>query len=153
MEVSVNGKLVQIPERWRDDSLLFVLREALGLVGAKYGCGAGVCGACTVLVDGEAVRCCVIKPFDVKNKSITTIEGLTKENGELSTLQKVWADESVSQCGYCQAGQIMNAAALLRKTPKPTDAQIEEAFSNSLCRCGTYQRIKVAVRKASEAGR
>jgi isoquinoline 1-oxidoreductase subunit alpha len=151
MQIVINAKNYTVPQQWRDDSLLSVVREALGLSGTKYGCGVGVCGACTVLVDGEAARSCMLKPVDVVGRSIVTIEGLATAEGRLHPVQQAWIDENVSQCGYCQAGQIMNAVSLLRKNARPTDEQIDAAFANNLCRCGTQQRIRLAVRRASGA--
>ncbi len=127
--------------------LLWVLRDTLGLTGTKFGCGIAECGACTVLLDGEAVRSCQTPVKEAAARKITTIEGLSK-NGD-HPLQKAWLAEEVPQCGYCQSGQIMAAAALLAKSPKPTDAQIDEAMRGVLCRCGTYNRIKRAIRAAS----
>jgi isoquinoline 1-oxidoreductase subunit alpha len=149
MELNVNGDLRALPSLWREESLLSVLRERFGLVGTRLGCGVGVCGACTVLVDGEAARSCMLKPVDVVGRSIVTIEGLATAEGRLHPVQQAWIDENVSQCGYCQAGQIMNAVSLLRKNARPTDEQIDAAFANNLCRCGTQQRIRLAVRRAS----
>ena len=126
--------------------LLWYLRDELGLTGTKYGCGMALCGACTVHLEGEATRACVTTMQDVAGKSVVTIEGLAA-NGD-HPLQKSWLEQQVSQCGYCQGGQIMQAVALLASTPAPTDAQIDEAMSGNLCRCGTYNRIKTAIRAA-----
>ena len=126
--------------------LLWSLREHLGLTGTKYGCGIGACGACTVLVDGRAVRACVTRMSSVGGKAVTTIEGLAKD-GKLHPLQQAWIDEDVAQCGYCQAGQIMSAADLLARRPTPTDAEI--AAITNLCRCGTYPRIRRAIRRVA----
>ena len=128
--------------------LLWYLRDELGLTGTKFGCGVALCGACTVHVNGEAVRSCSIAMSDVADKSVVTIEGLDPK-GE-HPVQVAWRNVSVPQCGYCQAGQIMQAAALLKKTPAPTDKQIDEAMYGNICRCGCYQRIHVAVRNASK---
>ena len=128
--------------------LLWVLRDTLELTGTKFGCGAGLCGACTVHVDGGAVRSCFTPVSQVAGKSVTTIEGLGA-NG-LHVLQQAWIAEEVPQCGYCQTGQIMQAAALLAKTPAPTDKQIDDAMYGNICRCGCYQRIHTAVRAASK---
>jgi len=127
--------------------LLWVLRDHLDLVGAKYGCGVASCGACTVLLDQTAVRSCSLPISAIGDKSITTIEGLS-ENGD-HPLQKAWEEHDVPQCGYCQAGQIMNAAALLKSKPNPTDDDIDQAMTGNLCRCGTYLRIKAAIKTAS----
>lgn len=133
--------------------LLWVLRDSLGLKGAKFGCGAGYCGACTVHVDGAARRSCVTSLQDVEGASITTIEGLAAD-GELHPVQRAWIDEDVAQCGYCQAGQIMQAVALLDATPRPDDPQIDRSMAGILCRCGTYTRIRRAIRRAADtAGR
>jgi isoquinoline 1-oxidoreductase subunit alpha len=130
--------------------LLWVLRETLGLTGTKYGCGAGLCGACTVLLDGEPARSCQITALQAVNKPITTIEGLSTDRSH--PLQQAWLAEQVPQCGYCQSGQILTAAALLAKNPDPTDADIDRALSASLCRCGTYPRIRRAIHRAAKAG-
>jgi isoquinoline 1-oxidoreductase alpha subunit len=142
----VNGqrRAVDVPD---DMPLLWVLRDILDLKGAKFGCGAGLCGACTVHLDGEPVRACVTPASAVGSRAITTIEGLSADGSH--PLQQAWNEIDVPQCGYCQAGQIMSAAALLAKTPSPTDAQIAEAMSGNLCRCGTYTRIRAAIRKAA----
>jgi aerobic-type carbon monoxide dehydrogenase small subunit (CoxS/CutS family) len=130
--------------------LLWVLRDTLELTGTKFGCGAGLCGACTVHVDDAAVRSCSTPVSLVTGKSITTIEGLSA-NG-LHALQKAWIAEEVPQCGYCQTGQIMEAAALLAKNPQPSDDQITQAMSGNICRCGTYDRIRRAIHRAAGAG-
>ena len=133
-----------------DTPLLWVLRDSLQLTGTKYGCGAGLCGACMVHVDGAATRSCVTAVSQVAGKQITTIEGLAA-NGP-HPLQQAWIAEEVPQCGYCQSGQIMSAAAMLAKTPKPTEQQITGVMSGNLCRCGTYERIRKAIVRASNAG-
>ncbi|MBA1277902.1 MULTISPECIES: (2Fe-2S)-binding protein [Pseudomonadaceae] len=131
-----------------DTPLLWVLRDVLGLTGTKYGCGAALCGACTVHVDGAAIRSCVTPVEDAVGKTITTIEGVTaSEEGQ--ALQQAWLDVDVVQCGYCQPGQIMSAAALLAQTPSPTDEQIRNGMAGNICRCGTYERIHTAVKQAS----
>jgi isoquinoline 1-oxidoreductase alpha subunit len=127
--------------------LLWFLRDKLEYTGTKFGCGMGLCGACTVHLDGEAVRSCVMPMAAVMGKSITTIEGLS-ESGD-HPLQKAWLDNKVPQCGYCQAGQIMNAASFLAKNPKPSSADIDNAMQGNICRCGTYQRIKQAISDAA----
>ncbi len=143
---TLNGKPVQVDVSPKTP-LLWVLRDTLGATGTKFGCGAGLCGACTVHVGGEATRSCLTDVGTVEGKSITTIEGLGK--GKLHVLQEAWLAEDVSQCGYCQPGQIMSAAALLATRPHPTDAEIDDALSGNLCRCGTYPRIRAAVRRAA----
>jgi isoquinoline 1-oxidoreductase alpha subunit len=142
----VNGRSagVNVPA---DMPLLWVIRDVLGLHGSKYGCGIGVCGACTVHVNGNAVRSCTTPIASVGGKKVTTIEGLSR-NGNHS-LQRAWTELDVSQCGYCQSGQIMSAAALLAKHPNPSDRQIGEAMDGNLCRCGTYLRIRQAIHKAT----
>jgi aerobic-type carbon monoxide dehydrogenase small subunit (CoxS/CutS family) len=146
IQLKVNGAMrsVDVPP---DVPLLWVLREELGLTGTKFGCGMALCGACTVHVDGAAVRSCVTPVGEVEGKNITTIEGLG-QNG-LHPLQVAWMEENVPQCGYCQAGQLMSAAALLRVKPKPTDEDIDAVMSANLCRCGMYQRIRRAIHKAA----
>ena len=128
--------------------LLWVLRDTLGLTGTKYGCGMALCGACTVHVNGQPMRACATPISSVAGKSITTIEGLSADNSH--PVQRAWIEEDVPQCGYCQSGQIMTAAALLAKTAAPTDADIDEAMHNIICRCGTYQAIRRAVHLAAE---
>ena len=127
--------------------MLWVLRDHLNLVGTKFGCGIAQCGACTIHLNGEAVRSCITFISEVGNKEITTIEGLS-ENGD-HPLQQAWIEHDVPQCGYCQSGQIMTAAALLKKNPHPSDTEIEEAMNGNICRCGTYTRIKKAIKTAS----
>ncbi len=148
MLLKVNGLSLEVPAEWQDESLLNVLREALGLVGTKFGCGAGLCGACTVLIDGEAVRSCLVPVKNVGAAAVTTIEGLSA-SGVLHPVQQAWLDAAVPQCGYCQAGQIMGTVALLRRTPQPDDSQIDSALAGHLCRCGTQQRIRQAVKLAA----
>jgi isoquinoline 1-oxidoreductase alpha subunit len=128
--------------------LLWVLRDLLGFTGTKFSCGVGLCGACTVLIDGTPTRSCVTPVEDMVGKDIVTIEGLSQDVSH--PLQEAWLVENVSQCGYCQPGQIMSAAALLKNTPHPTDAQIDAAMGDVLCRCGTYQRIRKAIHRAAE---
>lgn len=128
--------------------LLWVLRDHLDLVGTKYGCGVGSCGACTVLLNDNAIRSCSMPISAIGDQSITTIEGLSEKGDH--PLQQAWEEHDVPQCGYCQAGQIMNAAALLKATPKPTDEDIDTAMTGNLCRCGTYLRIKAAIKTAAD---
>ncbi len=145
-KLTVNGKPYSV-EAAPDTPLLWVLRDHLHLTGTKFGCGLGVCGSCTVHLDGEPTRSCQTPVSQVGDKKVTTIEGLAA-----GKVQQAWIAEQVPQCGYCQSGQIMTAAALLAKTPKPTDAQIDEAMSPILCRCGTYQRIRAAIHRAAQGG-
>lgn len=129
--------------------LLWVLRDLLEFTGTKFGCGMGLCGACTVLIDDEPVRSCITPVSKVTGKSIATIEGLSEDASH--PVQAAWLEEKVVQCGYCQAGQIMNAVALLKKNPNPSDSDIDDAMKNSFCRCGTYQRVRAAIHRAAEA--
>ena len=145
----VNGEMFTV-DASSEMPLLWVLRDSLGLTGTKYGCGQGICGSCTVHVDGAAVRSCITPLSAVIGKIITTIEGLS-ENGD-HPLQQAWLVERVSQCGYCQPGQLMAAAALLFNNPLPTDSEIDAAMSGVLCRCGTYQRIRSAIHRAASTG-
>jgi isoquinoline 1-oxidoreductase alpha subunit len=146
-QLNINRKLTTADVS-ADTPLLWVLRDILDLKGAKYGCGIGLCGACTVLMDGRAIRSC-ITPVSNATGNIVTIEGLA-ENGKLHVLQQTWIDLDVPQCGYCQGGQILSAVALLSQHPKPTDAQIEEGMNGNLCRCATYNRIRAAIHQAAE---
>jgi len=146
--VSVNGRFHDIDVD-PDTPLLWVLRDVIGLMGTKYGCGIGQCGACTVHVDGTPIRSCSLPLRAITGKAITTIEGLP-ENGTLHKVQQAWLDLDVPQCGYCQSGMIMAVAALLRQKSKPTDAEIDAAITN-ICRCGTYQRIRAAIHAAAGA--
>jgi isoquinoline 1-oxidoreductase subunit alpha len=146
-DLQVNGKKYTI-EAEAQMPLLWALRDLIGLTGTKFSCGMGLCGACTVLIDGEPTRSCVTPLSSISGKTITTIEGLSADGSH--PLQKAWQDEHVSQCGYCQPGQIMSAAALLQKTPKPSDTEIDAAMSGNLCRCGTYQRIRKAIHRVAE---
>ena len=146
INLNINGK-PQAVDVDPKTPLLWVLREHLNLVGTKYGCGVAQCGACTIHLEGNAVRSCLLPVSTVANKKITTIEGLSV-NGD-HPVQKAWLEHDVAQCGYCQTGQIMSAAALLKTNPNPTDAQIEAAMSGNICRCGTYLRIKDAIKSAS----
>ena len=145
MLLTVNGKQVDVAAS-PDETLLWVIREKLKLTGTKYGCGMAMCGACTVHVDGKAIRSCQTRLSQVQGKPITTIEGLSPDGSH--PLQKAWIAEQVLQCGYCQSGQIMQAAALLKANPKPTRPQIVQAMNGNLCRCGTYGRIIRAVERA-----
>jgi aerobic-type carbon monoxide dehydrogenase small subunit (CoxS/CutS family) len=149
-DLTVNGKsaTVDVPA---DMPLLWVIREVLHLPGTKYGCGMSLCGACTVHVNGVATRSCVTLISDAAGKKVTTIEGLSSDGSH--PLQRAWMDVDVPQCGYCQAGQIMSAAALLSQHPKPTDEQIDNAMDGNLCRCGTYLRIREAIRRAANIQR
>jgi isoquinoline 1-oxidoreductase alpha subunit len=129
-----------------DTPLLWVIRDTIGLTGTKYGCGIAQCGACTVHIDGKAVRACSIAVSDAAGKQVTTIEGLAT-NGQLHKVQKAWIDNDVPQCGYCQSGMIMAVAALLKDKPKPSDADIDQAITN-ICRCGTYQQVRAGIQSA-----
>jgi isoquinoline 1-oxidoreductase alpha subunit len=146
VKLNVNGKVHEVPAP-PDMPLLWVLRDLLGLTGTKYGCGMAQCGACTVHLNGEAHRSCVLPVSEVQGRAVTTIEGLGAD--ALHPVQRAWIEADVVQCGYCQPGQIMAAAALLKIVPKPTDGDIDAALSASLCRCGTYQRIREAVHLAA----
>jgi len=146
-DLQINGQAYTV-EAEAQMPLLWVLRDLLGLTGTKFSCGVGLCGSCTVLIDGEPERSCVTPVERAAGKAITTIEGLSPEVSH--PLQEAWLEENVSQCGYCQPGQIMNAAALLQKNPDPSDAEIDVAMSDVLCRCGTYQRIRKAIHRAAE---
>jgi isoquinoline 1-oxidoreductase subunit alpha len=144
--LKINGKSYQADVS-PDTPLLWVLRDSLGLLGTKYGCGIAACGACTVQIEGEPVRSCVTPVSSLGDKKITTIEGLSEKGDH--PVQLAWDEKDVPQCGYCQAGQIMSAAALLKKNPHPSDAEIETAMSSHICRCGTYHRIRDAIKLAS----
>ena len=145
-KLNVNGGAVDVDVS-DDTPLLWVLRDHLGLTGTKYGCGGGYCGACTVQVDGVATRSCQLPVSTLAGKTIRTIEDLEQRH---PALVRTWIDDNVAQCGYCQAGQLMSAAALLDGTPKPTDADIDAAMTGNICRCGTYVRIRTAIRAAAE---
>jgi aerobic-type carbon monoxide dehydrogenase small subunit (CoxS/CutS family) len=146
-EIKVNGKKHQVDV---DPStpILWVLRDNLNLVGTKYGCGIASCGACTINLDGVAARSCSLPISQVAAKEITTIEGLSDDASHV--VQKAWLEHDVPQCGYCQAGQIMNAVAFLKENPNPTDAEIDAAMNGNICRCGTYTRIKAAIKTAAK---
>lgn len=146
-KLSINGRGYQADVE-PDTPLLWVLRDSLGLLGTKYGCGIAQCGACTVHLNGEATRSCVLPVSSVGTSKVTTIEGLSATGDH--PVQRAWNEIDVPQCGYCQTGQIMTAAALLKRTPKPTQLEIESAMAGNLCRCGTYHRIRDAVKRASE---
>ena len=146
VRLTVNGRPRDV-DAPPDTPLLWVLRDDLGLTGTKYGCGVGACGACSVHVDGEVVRSCGVPVASAAGKRITTIEGLAGERAD--AVRRAWLDEDVAQCGYCQAGQIMAAAALLAAHARPTDAEIDEAMSGVLCRCGSYQRVRRAIHRAA----
>ena len=146
LKLTVNNQTMQV-DAAPDTPLLWVLRDHLGLKGAKFGCGVGSCGACTVIVDGLAVRSCITKVSSVAGSKITTLEGLSADGAH--PVQKAWDELDVPQCGYCQSGQMMSATALLENTPKPTDAQIDTAMNGNLCRCGTYARIREAIHRAA----
>jgi len=145
--LTINGesKQVNVPAAM---PLLWVLRDELNLTGTKYGCGAGVCGACTILVDGKALQSCQLTASFCQGKKLTTIEGLPADAS--SHVQQAWTEVNVPQCGYCQSGQIMAATALLKQFPKPTDIQIDQAMAQNICRCGTYYRIRKAIHRAAE---
>jgi len=149
VELNVNGKSHKLDIE-AEMPLLWVLREILGLTGTKYGCGIALCGACSVHVDGEVTRSCVFPAAAAVGKRIVTIEGLSSDGSH--PVQRAWAEHDVPQCGYCQSGQIMAAAALLRTKPNPTDKDIDEAMTN-ICRCGTYQRIRAAIHTAAGTGK
>jgi len=146
-KLDINGKSysVDVPP---DTPLLWVLRDEIGLTGTKFGCGMALCGACTILVDGQPGRACVTPISTLANKKIVTIEGVAADRVG-KAVQAAWVDAGVPQCGYCQAGQIMSATALLKKTPTPTDADIDDAMAGNICRCGTYTRIRSAIKQAA----
>ena len=148
IKVNINGQDREIAAD-PDTPILWVLRDELGLVGTKFGCGLAQCGACTVHLNGKAVRSCSTPIAAAEGQQITSIEGLAKADGTLHAVQKAWVALDVAQCGYCQSGQLMSAAALLRDNPKPTDADIDQAMFGNLCRCGTYNRIRAAIHAAA----
>jgi isoquinoline 1-oxidoreductase alpha subunit len=147
--LQINGtpRSVDVPD---DTALLWVLRDVLGMTGTKFGCGLGQCGACTVHIDGRPARSCVIHVGALEGKAVTTIEAIGKTEAG-ARIQRAWLDREVVQCGYCQSGQIMSATALLERTPQPTDADIDAAMTGNVCRCGTYQRIREAIKQAAAA--
>ena len=147
-KINVNGKIHTV-DADPNTPLLWVIREQLGMTGTKYGCGVAQCGSCTVLMNGEAVRTCVIPLNAITNQKIETIESLEKQ-GQLSKIQKAWVQHEVPQCGYCQSGMVMATTALLRKKPKPTDADIDEAITN-ICRCGTFQEVRAAIHSVAKS--
>lgn len=151
-QLKVNGKQLSVDV---DPStpLLWVLRDHLHLVGTKYGCGAGACGACTVHLNGNALRSCQLPVSAVATQAITTIEGIAVSETEMHPVQKAWLELDVAQCGYCQTGQIMSAVALLKRNPNPTEAEIEAAMTGNICRCGTYIRIKAAIQQAAKSSK
>jgi len=148
IRLTINGEAHEVDVQ-PEMPLLWVLRDELGLTGTKYGCGIAQCGACTVHLDGIAVRSCQLRVGSLQGASITTIEGLGTPNA-MHAVQEAWSEKQVAQCGYCQSGQMMQAASLLTTTPKPTDAQIDAVMSGNLCRCGTYPRIRAAIHAASD---
>lgn len=151
MKLSVNKQSWEVPEHWREETLLQVLREALGLVGSKFGCGAGLCGACTVLLNGEPVRSCLMPVSAAAGKDIQTVEGLAPQ-GQLHPVQQIWLNAGIPQCGYCQSGQILATVALLRRSPRPTTQQIDQALAGHLCRCGTQPRVRQAIEQMAKGG-
>ena len=153
IEVTVNGRRHELNKIDPTTPLLWVLRDELGLVGTKFGCGIGQCGACTVLADGQPIRSCSLPLSAANGLEVTTIEGLADGDGSLSEVQRAWVELDVAQCGYCQAGQIMGATALLTVHADPTDADIDNAMAGNLCRCGTYVRIREAIHLAAKRAR
>lgn len=149
MSFILNGQNHDIPPDWADEPLLFLLREYFGLTGAKFGCGVGICGACTIIIDGVNTRSCITRAGDVEGQSVRTIEGLAVAES-LHPVQQAWLEHAVPQCGYCQAGQIMVAVALLEQVPDPSVDDIDAAMDANLCRCGTYPRIRAAILSAAE---
>ena len=147
LSITVNGQILEV-DAAGDTPLLWALRDHLGMTGTKFGCGMALCGACTVHLDGVATRSCVLPLSAAAGRSITTVEGLSKDRSH--AVQRAWLEIDVPQCGYCQSGQIMSAAALLKSNPHPSDADIDAAMSGNICRCGTYPRIRKAVHRAAE---
>jgi isoquinoline 1-oxidoreductase alpha subunit len=150
LNLTINGKQLEV-DADPDMPLLWVIRDLLGMTGTKFGCGVAQCGACTVHLNGEAVRSCVTKVSRAAGQQLTTIEGLSGNNDHV--LQKAWREFDVPQCGYCQSGQLMSAAVLLRENPNPTDKDIDDAMSGNICRCGTYPRIRAAIHLAAQMQR
>lgn len=150
MKLRINGVTRDLGEVDPQTPLLWVLRDVVGLTGTKYGCGVALCGACTVHIDGEATRSCVLPVGQVGRRKVTTIEGLSPDGSH--PLQKAWSKQCVSQCGFCQAGQLMAAACLLTQKPRPTDDDIDAALGGNICRCGTYPRIRAAIHEAAKEG-
>ena len=149
VELTINGQRQVLDDIPADMPLLWALRDRLGLVGTRFGCGIAQCGACTVHLDGQPVRACSIPATAVAGSRITTIEGLEKADGSLNAVQQAWLEHDVAQCGYCQSGQIMSATALLARNPQPTDADIDAAMAGNICRCGTYVRVRKAIHSAA----
>lgn len=152
MTIQLNRHPTVLAPEQKDHALLWWLREDQGLTGTRYGCGQGVCGACTVHLDGQAVRSCITPCSTAEGRALTTIEGLARDN-TLHPVQQAWIELAVAQCGYCQSGQIMGAAALLAANPAPTEADIDAAMAGHLCRCGTYDRIRAAIHRAAQIAR
>ena len=152
LRLNVNGKVRELSDAEASTPLLWVLRDELGLTGTKFGCGVGICGACTVLLDGNPIRSCSTTASTASGRDITTIEGLASEDGELTPVQQAWIDLDVAQCGYCQTGQIMGATALLESNPTPSNEDIDAAMAGNICRCGTYLRIRNAIKRAAKMG-
>ncbi len=152
LRLNVNGKVRELSDAEASTPLLWVLRDALDLTGTKFGCGVGICGACTVLLDGNPIRSCSATASTAAGGDITTIEGLASEDGDLTPVQQAWIDLDVAQCGYCQTGQIMGATALLQSNPTPSDEDIDAAMAGNICRCGTYLRIRNAIKRAAATG-
>lgn len=150
IELKINEEIQQVDVE-ADTPLLWVIREQLNLLGTKFGCGMAQCGACTVHLNGQPIRSCVTPVAAAAGQSITTIEGVSDDAGQLHKVQQAWIDEQVPQCGYCQSGQIMSAVALLKNNPNPSDADIDAAMSGNICRCGMYGRIRQAIKNASSA--
>ena len=149
MNIKINDEMRDLGDLDPQTPLLWALRDELDLVGTKFGCGISQCGACTVLVDNVAVKSCTYPIASVGESEVTTIEGLAEPTGELNPVQQAWVDLDVAQCGYCQSGQVMAAEALLRKNPNPNDDEIDQAMASNICRCGTYIRIREAVKSAA----